>query len=132
MSRRTVVVTLVLAMSLSVLALAAGRSSSQEKTDYLIRVTSGVAGRDVGFDAAVLFRRPDATVQTMTLKTPFEMRSSGFGASAMFSVQGDATIMVEMVGHQGGKQVSRSTATGRAVVVGDNLSQGSSGFITSF
>ena len=50
----------------------------------------------------------------------------------MFRAQGDVAIQVELSGTQGGKEKSRSTATGRAVVVGDNVVQNDAGYISTF
>lgn len=131
MNRRAFGATIVIAISLMAVALASGETP-QVPTDYTIRVTSVTPGREVRFEAAMLFRSAEAPLQTLTRRTPFEMRSTGAAASAMFRSQGDGSIQVELVGEQAGKEISRSSATGRAVVVGNNLLQDTSGFITSF
>ena len=131
MNRQAPFVTIVVAISLMAVALAFGETP-QVPTDYTIRVTSMTPGKEVRFEAAMLFRNAEAPLQTVTRRTPFEMRSTGAAASALFRARGDRTIQVELVGEQAGKEISRSSATGRAVVVGNNLLQDSSGFITSF
>ena len=100
--------------------------------DYVLRVTSSVPGTEVKFDAAILFRPADAPLQTFTRKTPYELRASGLAVSGMFRAQGDVAIQVELLGTQGGKEKSRSTAKGRAVVVGDNVAQRDAGYISTF
>ena len=131
MNRRVVLLALGLAITVVAFVLAFGAVPGAS-TDYLIRVTSGTPGEEIRFDAAVLLKNADATLQQLTRRTPFELRSTGTAASAMFRAHGDGSIQVELVSEQAGKQVSRSTATGRAVVVGDNVVQELSGFITSF
>ena len=107
-------------------------TSDTSTTEYVIRVTSDIQGHEVKFDAAVLIKNQEAPLTTMTRRTPFELRSNGYAASAMFRARGDASLHVEVVGNQGGKQTSRSTATGRAIVVGNNVAQDAGGFIASF
>jgi len=131
MNRQVPFVTIAVAISLVAVALAFGEAP-QVATDYTIRVTSTTPGKEVRFEAAMLFKSAEAPLQTLTRRTPFEIRSTGAAASAMFRSQGDGTILVELVGEQAGKEISRATATGRAVVVGNNLLQEQSGFITSF
>jgi hypothetical protein len=107
-------------------------SSGTPTTEYVIRVTSDTPGQEVKFDAAILIKNQQAPLTTMTRRTPFELRSSGYAASAMFRADGDASLQVEVVGNQGGEQKSRSRATGRAIVVGNNVAQDAGGFIASF
>ena len=116
---------------LCVLALGASPSGTRDETDYVIRVTSEVEGKQVKFDTAVLFVRPGAVLKTLAVETPFEMNGSGFGVSAMFVSQGDAMIRVHVIGQQGDNQVARSMATGRTVVAGENLIHDAPGFIAS-
>ena len=103
-----------------------------QPVDYVLRVTSAEPGTEVKFDAAVLFKAAGAPLQTFRHKTPYELHSTGLAASGMFQAHGNVAIQVELVGTQGGKQRSRSTATGRAVVVGDNVVRNEAGYITTF
>ncbi len=101
-------------------------------TSYVIRVASAMPGTEVKFDAAILFRSSEAPLQRITRKTPFELRSEALAASAMFRSLGSTDIRVELRGIQDGKERTSSTATGRAIVLGDNVVQNESGFITNF
>jgi hypothetical protein len=104
--------------------------------EYTILVTSDAPGDEVSFDAAILVKNSDAPFETVSRKTPYEFRSAGFGASAMFRTHGDIHIRVEVLGIHEGKQVSRYIASGRAIVVGDNLvhdtEDENSGFLSAF
>ena len=128
-NRTFVVVAMAVSIVSAVALLAAARAAP---TDYTIRITSGVPGKEVRFDAAVLVRNADSPLRTMNRLTPFEVRTTGYAASAMFRAVGDEKIQVELVGERDGRQTSRATASGRAVVVGNNLEKDEGGFITSF
>jgi hypothetical protein len=129
--KRLVAATLVILMCAGAAVMARAEVAPQP-VDYVLRVTSAVPGTEVKFDAAVLFKTSDASLQTFRHKTPYEIHMTGLAASGMFQAQGGFAIHVELVGAQGGKQRSRSTATGRTVVVGDNVVRNEAGYITTF
>ena len=112
--------------------LLARAEAAPQPIDYVIRVTSAAPGTEVKFDGAILFRPASSPLQMFTRKTPFELRSTGLATSGMFRAHGTVAIQVELVGMQDGKERSRSRATGRAVVVGDNVAQNEAGYISTF
>lgn len=132
MKNQVALVAVAAALLLVALTQALGSPETPTTTEYVIRVASDTPGQEVKFDAAILIRNEEAALTTMTRRTPFELRTTGSAASAMFRSHGDASLQVEVTGSQGGKQRSRSAATGRAVVVGDNIAQRTGGFITAF
>ena len=130
--KRLLVAAVVVVLLCGGVAALARAAAEPRPVDYVLRVTSSVPGTEVKFDAAILFKPADAPLQTFTRKTPYELHASGLAASGMFRAQGDVAIQVELVGTRAGKQQSRSTATGRAVVVGDNVVQNDAGYISTF
>jgi len=131
MTRRATLLTAVVMLGAGLSILVASEVTPQP-TEYLIRVTSATPGTEVKFDAAILFRPANEPLQTFSRKTPYELRSTALATSAMFTAHGPVGIQVELVGMQGGKQRTRSTATGHAVVVGDNVLGKAAGYITTF
>jgi hypothetical protein len=103
------------------------------KTDYLVKVTSGVSGKDVRFQGAFLLRGQDVAFRTVSEMTPFEFRSNGQALSALFKAREPGTkIRIDLQATQDGKIVRTSAATGTGVVVTDNVVQEATGFISSF
>lgn len=130
---KTRIASVIALIALGVVAAAmASDSPATPATDYLIKVSSGTPGTEVPVNVASLIRNADAPFESGTRRTPFEMRATGSAAAAILRSTGDGSILVEVTGTRAGKQVFRSTATGRAVVVGDNMPGRQESFISSF
>ena len=126
MSLKLVVAVAVCAVCLA-FAVPAGSSSSGPSAEVVIRVTSATPGQEVQVEGAYVCTPGGATFHRVSQLTPFELKERANRLVGLFgTVSAASPIHVEMVseGKKSGHTVA--TATGKAVTITTNESQGGS------